>query len=206
MQHPKLTYRCHSRSDRHELHTITVDELTVLCSCIGTDFCSHIDATLIHGERHMVPFEEWDTADQAQGIMRRHLKAPRHWKAHWLEDRIWRGLASPRKTAMMRAIEAGRPTICFIGDGQLGTRFDYTHEADHLGWQVLDTPTKLLTLAVCSKAGLSSKRAQAAANLDLPLLSYEDWEEHAVEFTEQILSRIEALQITQDDDQNRIAA
>src|SRR3546814_5806432 len=95
------------------------------------------------------------------------------------EDKVWRGLAKPRKSAIARAIAAGRPTICFIGDGQLGNRFDYAQEARHLGWSVMEAPVKLLTLAICSDTARSSKRAQAAAHLELPILSYEDWEENA---------------------------
>src|SRR3546814_13424804 len=77
-----------------------------------------------------------------------------------------------------------RSTICFIGDGQLGNRFDYAQEARHLGWSVMEAPVKLLTLAICSDTARSSKRAQAAAHLELPILSYEDWEENAFDITE----------------------
>jgi hypothetical protein len=180
--------------------------MTVLCSCIGTEWCSHIDATLKHGERHMVPFEEWDIADDAQRLLRGTLRPPPSWKAHWLDDKIWRGLAVPRKTAIARAIAAGRPTICFIGDGQLGNRFDYAQEARHLGWSVMEAPVKLLTLAICADAARTSKRAQSAANLSLPVLSYQDWEEHAFDITELMLSRIEELQATELPTATRIAA
>src|SRR3546814_15341481 len=63
-----MTYHCASRSDRQDLHTITVENMTVLCSCVGTEWCSHIDATLKHGERHMVPFEEWDIAEDRKSV------------------------------------------------------------------------------------------------------------------------------------------
>src|SRR3546814_13282197 len=95
------------------------------------------------------------------------------------EDKVWRGLAKPRKSAIARAIAAGRPTICFIGDGQLGNRFDYAQEARHLGWSVMEAPVKLLTLAICSDTARSSKRAQAAAHLELPILSYRSKERRA---------------------------
>src|SRR3546814_18247543 len=83
-----MTYHCASRSDRQDLHTITVENMTVLCSCVGTEWCSHIDATLKHGERHMVPFEEWDIADEAQILMANILRRPPNWKAHWLEAKV----------------------------------------------------------------------------------------------------------------------
>lgn len=206
MLRPTLTFRCASRSDRDELHTITVENQTVLCSCIGTEWCSHIEATLIYGERHMVPFEEWDTVDQAQSFLSGLLRAPSHWKAHWLEDKIWRGLAQPRQTAMDRALRSRSPTICFIGCGNLGTRHDYAVEAEHLGWTVIDTPTKLVTLAVCSEQAFTSKRARSAIDLDIPFLSYADWEAHAFDFTEQILDRIEEHDRRLSEPPERIAA
>src|SRR3546814_15369859 len=106
------------------------------------------------------------------------LRRPPNWKAHWLEDKVWRGLAKPRKSAIARAIAAGRPTICFIGDGQLGNRFDYAQEARHLGWSVMEAPVKLLPLAICSDTARSSKRAQAAAHLELTTLPYANLEEN----------------------------
>src|SRR3546814_6514773 len=88
--------------------------------------------------------------------------------------------------------------ICFIGDVQLGNRFDYAQEARHLGWSVMEAPVKLLTLAICSDTARSSKRAQAAAHLELPILSYEDWEENALYITELITARIEAIRNSTD--------
>src|SRR3546814_16810755 len=109
----------------------------------------------------MVPFEEWDIADEAQILMANILRRPPNWKAHWLEDKVWRGLAKPRKSAIARAIAAGRPTICFIGDGQLGNRFDYAQEARNLGWSVMEAPVTLLTLAICFDTARTSKRSEA---------------------------------------------
>lgn len=206
MQHPSVTFRCLSRSDRHDLHTITVEARTALCSCVGTEWCSHIEATLLYGERHMVPFEEWDIADQAQSIMRRQLSAPAGWKAHWLDDKVWRGLAVPRKSAITRAIEAACPTICFIGEGNLGNRSDYAQEAQYLGWHVIETPTSLLTLVVCSPNAVTSKRAQSAADLDLPVISYDDWDEHAFDITELMLARIDELRVKVADLPHQLAA
>lgn len=192
MSQPTLSYHCVSRSERNELHTITVENGTVLCSCVGTEWCSHIEATLIYGESHMVPFEQWDTVRQARQFTKGLLHSPPDWKGHWQEDKVWRGLAPPRKSAMTRAIEAGRPTICFIGNGQLGSRFDYAQEATSLGWEVFEAPTKLLTLAICADNAVSSKKALTANRLSLPILPYDDWEEYTYEFTEQILDRIES--------------
>lgn len=162
-----------------------------MCSCTGTDWCSHIDATLVAGEREMVPFEEWDIADAAQHAMAGRIIPPRHWKAHWREDKIWRSLATPRKTPMELAIAAGKPTICFIGGGSLGTRSDYADEAADLGWAVIDTPSPLVTLVVADPRKINTRRGCLAVDMDLPLLSYEDWHELAYEFTEEVLDAIE---------------
>lgn len=199
MRHPNLTFRCLSRSERDIYHSITVENGQVMCSCTGTDWCSHIDATLIEGEREMVPFEEWDTADQAQEIIRGRVHAPAHWKAHWREDRIWRGLAVPRKTLMERAINEGRPTICFIGQGSLGTRQDYIEEASDLGWQVVESPSSLVTLVVADPRRRNTRRAVLAIDMDLPIISFSDWEEAAYDFTETVLDAIERLRPTSPD-------
>src|SRR3546814_15295157 len=126
-----MTYHCASRSDRQDLHTITVENMTVLCSCVGTEWCSHIDATLKHGERHMVPFEEWDIADEAQILKANILRLTPNWKANWLEDKVWRGVGKTRKTEIAAAIADGRPRICCIGEGELGTCFDSAHKTSH---------------------------------------------------------------------------
>src|SRR3546814_19866350 len=96
--------------------------------------------------------------------------------------------------------------ICFLGDGQFGNCFDYAQESLHLGWSVMEAPVKLLTLAICSDTARSSKRAQAAAHLELPILSYEDWEENAFDITELITARIEAIRNSTDPSAHRTAA
>lgn len=201
-----LTFRCASRSDRRELHTITVEGNSALCSCTGTEWCSHIEATLVDGERNMIPFEEWDTADQAQQLLAGSLIPPRSWKAHWREDRVWRGLAEPRKTNTQKAIQAGRPLICFIGEGQLGNRSDYIEEATGLGWTTVDNPSELVTLVVVSERASSTKRATLAKKLNLPMLLFHEWDEHAYDFTEKILEAIQECRPSEPPSPNRIAA
>src|SRR3546814_11156389 len=109
------------------------------------------------------------------------LRRPPNWKAHWLEDKVWRGLAKPRKSAIASAIAAGRPTICFIGAGQLGNRFDYAQEARHLGWSVMEAPVNLLTLAICSDTARSRKREQVDAPLET---GREAWRERGWQYGE----------------------
>src|SRR3546814_6616888 len=59
-------------------------------------------------------------ADEAQILMANILRRPPNWKAHWLEDKVWRGLAKPRKSAIARAIAAGRPMICRSEERSVG--------------------------------------------------------------------------------------
>lgn len=191
MQPLRLTFRCQSRSDRQDFHTITVQGGKTLCSCLGTDWCSHIDATLLAGERDMVPFEEWDTVDQAQRLMAGTLKRPAGWKAHWHADKVWRGLAQPRQSSLQVALQLGKPTLCFVGNGLLGKQSDYAEEAIDLGWQVLETPVPLTTLVVCDPARKTTKKAQLAKKLKLPVLDFYDWDRLAYEFTEAVLQAID---------------
>lgn len=192
MPHPILTYRCYSRSDIAEFHNIKVENSTVLCSCQGTDWCSHIDATLIHGEREMVPFEEWDIVDQAQALIGNAIRAPKGWKAHWRHDKRWRGQPT-RKSAVQKAISAQKPTICFIGRGPMGSRRDYIEDATHFGWQPVEHPTRLVTLVVTDHLTADTRKAQIAESLNLPRISFETWQEQSSEITRAVFAEIGSL-------------
>lgn len=186
-----LTYRCSSRSERREYHTISVEDGKVMCSCVGTHWCSHIHATLVDGERNMVPFIEWDTVDQAQRLLCGKIQPPEGWKAHWRNDKIWRGIAQRRPSPMDKALSAGKPTICFIGEGALGTRSDYIEEAIDLGWYVLENPHRLLTLMVCNPRRIRTRKAETAISLGLPMLAFADWDNYAYDFTETIIDALD---------------
>lgn len=192
MRDHAITFRCFSRSEPTP-HSIKVEPGNVLCSCNGTNWCSHIDATLLAGEREMVPFEDWDIADFAQRLASTWLQPPQDWKASWRDDKIWRGLATRRLTKVEQAVQAGRPMICFIGSGSLGSRADYLEEARDLGWEPMTTIHPDVTLVVHGPRGLASRAGQKATELNLPCLSFDEWDEHAYDITEQVLDRIEAL-------------
>lgn len=154
----------------------------------------------------MVPFEEWDTVDEAQENIAGMISIPAKWKAHWKEDKIWRGLAEPRKTVMERAIQKGKPTLCFIGHGQLGNRSDYVEEATDLGWQVIDNPNPLLTLVIQNPDRIKTKRALLAEELNLPIISFHEWDHLAYDFTEAVLEAIDSCRPQAAPDLNNFIA
>jgi hypothetical protein len=191
MQKPAITFRCRGRSDRTEMHVVSVEGRRAECSCQGVDWCSHIDATLLAGERYMVPREDRRMADKAQRSLHGILRAPEGWQASWRDDRVWRGLAPPRSGELERIRWDGRPTICFLGSGEDGPRSEYVEQASSLGWRVIETATPLTTLVVSNGVGLESKRGEAASALDLPLLDYGQWREWCYEFTNAVMDRID---------------
>ncbi|MCP9308684.1 SWIM zinc finger family protein [Zymomonas mobilis] len=76
------------------------DSLTVSCNCLGfldSGFCSHIDATLLAGERFMVPPEDWEIADYVMDKMEDRISTPSTWKASWKKNLVWRGLEFPER-------------------------------------------------------------------------------------------------------------
>lgn len=192
MHHPTLMFRCESRSEANLYHTIRIQNHIPLCTCLGTHWCSHIDATLYRGERHMVPFEEWDIADQAQQLLAGRLRPPPHWRAHWQGDKVWRGLAKPRPNASRITARSGKPTICFVGRGKRGSRAHYAEQATKLGWAVVPSPSPWTTLVVCATAAKSTRNAQVAMDLRLPMLPFTDWDEAAADLSEMINAAIRA--------------
>lgn len=191
MPKPPISFRCAGRSDRSEHHVIVVDDARAECSCHGVDWCSHIDATLLAGERHMVPEEDRAAADLAQRRLRGILRPPAEWQASWREDRVWRGMAPPRSGEAERMRWDGRPTICFIGTGEAGPRREYVDHAESLGWKVVEKPTPFTTMVVSSAVGLETTRGTDAKRLGLPLIDHEQWGEWCYDMTNAIMDRIE---------------
>ncbi len=184
-------FRCRGRTDRTAMHTITVTTDVAICSCQGVDWCSHIDAVLMQGERFMVPPEDRAAADKAEKLIAPVLKAPKEWLATWRDDLVWRGKAPPRTDMHKRMRWFGKPTIIFLGNTPEMTQSEYVEHAESLGWRSIDTPDLLTTLIVSDKTGMKSKKAQRALDYDLPIINYTQWDEWCYEFTNSILDRIE---------------
>ena len=185
-----ISFRCMSRTDRSELHTITVDGRIAMCSCNGVDWCSHIDATLVHGELHMVPSEDRPAARRARRAMSGILKAPADWKSTWAKDRVWRGHVPPRNDERSKMLWDRKPTISFVGSGEAGNKDDYVEHARSLGWRNVESVTDLTTLVVWD-GNTSSEAIADATELDLPVITHSDWDEWCYEFTDEIMEEIE---------------
>lgn len=191
MRKETIVFRCAGRRDREAVHYISVDGMVATCSCNGVDWCSHIDATIVCGERHMVPLADRPKADQASRRLLGRIRAPEGWLATWKEDRVWRGQAPPRDDPAARMRWDGRPTVCFIGIGSGGNRREYVAHAESLGWRVVDRATTLTTLVVSSDAGLDTSKGVDAVILDLPIVDHSDWDEWCYDLTDEIMARIE---------------
>lgn len=186
-----IVFRCAGRKDRRAMHVISVSNRGVTCSCHGVDWCSHIDATLVAGERHMVPEEDRPAADRARRRMKGRIGPPPGWLATWRDDRVWRGLAPPRSGERERMAWDGRPTVCFIGPGPSGNRDEYVDHAASLGWRVLERPTAYTTLVVSSDPAATTARARDARDLNLPTIDPDQWDEWCYDMTNAVMERIE---------------
>ena len=195
----EISFRCRGRSDRSETHVIAVRGTRAICSCNGVDWCSHIDATLVAGERFMVPAEDRRTADAAQRRVAEVIQAPEGWQATWREDKVWRGLAAPRSDERGRMRIDGRPVICFVGAGPAGTKPDYEEAAETLGWRTVERPTKLTTMVVASPGTNMTKAMIDADKHGLQHIAHEDWDEWQYDFTNAVLDRIDELRLEDPD-------
>ena len=185
-----VTFRCQSRTDRSEYHRVTVNGTVALCSCNGVDWCSHIDATLAHGETHMVPPEDRRDARKARRIMSGIIKPPRDWKSTWMKDRVWRGLVAPKTGELDKMLWDRKPTISFVGSGEAGSKSDYIEHAQSLGWRHVESVSNLTTLVVWDTT-TRSEAIDDAEGLDLPTINHSQWDEWCYEFTDELMKAIE---------------
>ena len=188
-----VVFRCRGRSDREDLHVVRADRRGAMCSCQGVDWCSHIDATLVAGERHMVPEEDRPAADRAQRLTSGRIRAPTDWQASWRDNRVWRGLAPPRGDDAAKLRMDGRPVVLFLGSGPAGNRSEYVDQARSLGWRVVEQPHALVTLVVAPPEALATRRGEAAMRLGLPIVDPSDWDEWAYDITNAAFDRIDEL-------------
>ena len=145
----------------------------VVCSCAGVNWCSHIDATLVAGERAMVPQEEWPEANRAQIAARGRIGAPKDWQAHWRSNRRWRGLPPARVTMLDRSRMEGRPMMSLEGRG--GGRALIHRISVDAGWLVANHPVKGCLFHVSPDSDGNSRAAEAARASGVPIASYEEW-------------------------------
>lgn len=181
----KLVFFCKSKSYAPP-HAIMFDSKTkqVACDCPyfqHTGFCSHIDATLIAGERAMIEEEEdRQIADEIMKKMKGRIKTPPDWKASWREDLEWRGLRATEvsvKTVWYRNGKAV-PSVCFTGSDPKNPkkpRSAYLEEAEAKGFHACRKFNKSIDIVVAPSPLINTNKANGAAELNIPVLSYDDW-------------------------------
>lgn len=145
----------------------------VICSCAGVGWCSHIDATLVAGERAMVPVEEHGEANRAQIAARGRIGPPEGWQAHWRTNRRWRGLPPARITTLDRSRRDGLPMMSIEGRG--GERRLVEQISRDAGWMVTATPVRGCLFHVAPTSESSTKAAEQARENGIPIATYGEW-------------------------------
>jgi hypothetical protein len=175
-----VVFRCSSMSEPGVHHYISVPlDGQVECSCNGVSWCSHIDATLVAGERHMVPPDDWRAANLAGVIARGKVGPTEDWKATWRENRRWRGLPTVRSAAALRAIQRRKPLVAFTGRGARRSTLEYM-SAEH-GWEVSGALVEGCAYLVVPDEEASGASIEAAGRRGVPVVTYEAWEEMSAE-------------------------
>jgi hypothetical protein len=171
-----IAFRCVAKTDIDELRTISVTwpGPQIFCDCDGFNgsFCSHIDATLVAGERAMVPTVDWPAADEAMKDVAGFISVPPDWKAAWRKNLAWRGFASrtkPRRTGL-----TGRPLVCFTGTMPKPRKL-LCEEAVAAGWETVDAPHSKIDVLVAADPTGSSNKLNFARVHGIPILAFEEW-------------------------------
>lgn len=174
-----FSFRCRSMSE-DLWHVILVPHRGhVVCTCLGQSWCSHIDATLVAGERAMVPQEEHAEANRAQIAARGRIGPPEGWKAHWRNNRRWRGLPPARITALEISRRAGLPMMSIEGKGR--ARRETAGLSRDAGWMVVDEPVRGCLFHVAPDASSESRASERARKDGIPIASYGEWAALAAE-------------------------
>lgn len=145
----------------------------VLCSCAGVNWCSHIEATLIFGERSMVPEAERVEANKAQILAKGRIGPPQGWQATWKKNRKWRGLPPVRNTFLEKSRQEGKPLVSIEGRG--GAKKLVEKISQEAGWIVTKTPIKGCLFHVVENTETHSFHAEKAMQRGIPIASYEEW-------------------------------
>ena len=178
----EITFRVVSWSEPGRLHTVTVGA-SVHCDCTGfgiSNFCRHIDATLVSGERFMVHEDDRALADQAMKAMAGKMTVPDGWQATWRRDYRWRGLHRKRPSINPRT--SGKPLVAFTGrllgpDGKKILKDVWEAEAKANGWDVADSASPFTDVLVAGDPmGGSAKLRTARANFTV-IVSADEWPE-----------------------------
>lgn len=164
----------------------------VICSCAGVGWCSHIDATLVAGERAMVAPEDRRTANLAQIASRGRVGAPEGWQAHWRTNRRWRGLPPLRRTSLDVSRSTASPMVSVEGLGSARARIvALTRDA---GWMVVPRPVTGCLFHVSPESDRTTAASEDARRRGIPIASYDEWTEMAMPLASVMRHEIEVRQ------------
>ena len=138
----RISFDCASMSIAGHFYCIELDGNEVRCDCGGyaLRWCSHIEATLVHGERAMVRPEHRERVEIIRNAAAElRFAAPPEWKSAWRKLLKWRGLGSGRVFVPSTVGQSGRPVVCFTG-AMPRPRKELAAEAEAAGWEVIDRP------------------------------------------------------------------
>lgn len=181
-----ISFQVASKSEAGFFHTVTVEwpGPTSSCECGGFDgtICSHIDATLVAGERFMVPKADRARTDEAMKAIAGRINIPETWKASWRRNYEWRGLPTRSIGRHKRPAVglSGKPIVCFTG-AMPRPRKELFQEAEATGWETVDRPHPSITVLVAADPNGRSNKLQFARECGIPILSFEDWNSITVE-------------------------
>ena len=171
-----ISFRCVAKTvgNTFRIVSVTWPGPLVTCDCDGFNqlFCSHIDATLVAGERAMVPNDDWAAADEAMNAVGGLIVLPSDWKGSWRKNMKWRGFASrssPRRTGL-----TGRPLVCFTGAMPKPRKLPVA-EAEAAGWETVDAPHSKIDVLVAADPTGSSNKLKSARQYGIPILAFDEW-------------------------------
>lgn len=172
-----ISFRCAAKTEPGAFRTIVVfwPGPKAACNCAGFNgaICSHIDATLLAGERAMVPAADRDAAGRAMQAITGLITVPPDWKASWRKDYAWRGL--PTRTHRQPRIGlSGRPIVCFTGS-MPKPRGQLLRDADTSGWETVDRPHSKIRILVAADPNGPSAKLSYAREKGIPILTLAEW-------------------------------
>ena len=168
-----ITFRVCSKSysDRWYCVSVSPGDLDVSCDC-ESGFCSHIDATLVAGERAMVHPDDIEIADAAMAMVESRIVPPDNWAASWRKNLKWRGLSG--KTHRVR--DKSKPVVCFTGTLDR-PRDELAQQAREGGWEVIGAPSKYTDVLVAADPMGPSRKLVIARKSNTPIVSADEWRE-----------------------------
>jgi hypothetical protein len=139
---------------------------------MGASWCSHIEATLVAGERFMVHPDDRIIADQAQILAKGRIGPTKDWKSNWRGHRKWRGLP-PRQSQAQRLMRLGNPVVSI--EGRQSLRRQAIEIANDHEWYVNPRPSIGVLVHVVENKDSNSIAAEHARKLGLMIATHEEW-------------------------------